>query len=149
MKEQLWVRGKMLVLQEWKTALRFLVVGGSSFLVKAGAYVLISRALWPEGPRTFQNVLAIVVSVMYNYTLHLLWTFRIHRPAPGSFPRYLAVVIGASLADIGLFYVLHVQAGLYDLAAFVINGISIASFTFILHRLFTFRTHPDTPSQKR
>lgn len=131
-----------LLRQEWKTAVRFLLVGSSSFAVKALAYALVSRVLWPTGSRSVANILAMIVSVIYNYSLHRVWTFRIHKPAAGSFPRYIGVVIGASVVDAGLFYVLHELVHVSDWFVLVFNAGFISLFTFSIHRWFTFHDNP-------
>lgn len=134
--------------REWKTVVRFFLVGGSSFGVKVVVYASLSRLFWESGPRSIQNVIAILVSMVYNYTLHHLWTFRAHKPASGSAQRYVAVVIVASVLDAVMFYVLHDKAGLYDLGILVFNALTIAVFTFLAHRLFTFHSNPWKRSQK-
>lgn len=138
----LWAKGWTLFLKEWKTAARFFVVGGSSFLVKAGVYVLLSRVLWVHGSASVENAIALVVAVLYNYTLHRLWTFREHGAASGTFGRYLVVVVSASFAEAGLFYLLHERFGIYDILVLVMDTFLIAGFTFAFHRLFTFHSNP-------
>lgn len=137
------------VLKEWKTIFRFVTVGGSSFAVKVLVYALLSRLIWEQGPRSLENIMAIMVSMIYNYTLHRLWTFRHQQAANGSVPRYVAVTAAASLLDVVLFHELHVIVGIYDFVVLVFNGLTIAIFTFFSHRLFTFHNDPwkRTPRQ--
>lgn len=131
-----------LVLKEWKTFFRFALVGGSSFLVKALAYTLISRILWNAGPRWVENIMALGIAMIYNYTLHRLWTFKFQTPHPGSAGRYVAVVAIASALDAVFFYIGHDILKVYDLLVLVVNAALIAAFTFSAHRWFTFHSNP-------
>ncbi|MFA5935746.1 MAG: GtrA family protein [Patescibacteria group bacterium] len=128
--------------QEWKMIFRFLLVGSSSFLVKAGVYALLSRLLWMDGPRSLQNAAALSISMMYNYTLHRLWTFTHQAPSRGSAQRYVGVVAVASLLDVVFFYFAHDVFGLYDFLVLVLGAMLGAFFTFTAHRLFTFHNNP-------
>jgi putative flippase GtrA len=131
-----------LIVREGKTFVRFALVGGSSFLVKAAAYTLLSRVIWNAGPRWVENILALGVAMVYNYTLHRLWTFKFQKPHPGSAPRYVIVVAIASLLDAVLFYVGHDMLKVYDLIVLAVDAALIAGFTFSAHRLFTFHSNP-------
>jgi putative flippase GtrA len=128
--------------REWKTVFRFGIVGGSSLLVKTGVYALLSRILWNDGPRLVQNILALCVSMIYNYLLHRFWTFRSQAPQNSSAPRYVMVVVAASLLDAFLFYIGHTVLEIYDFAVIVGAAFIGALFTFTAHRFFTFRGRP-------
>ncbi|MEO5927971.1 MAG: GtrA family protein [Patescibacteria group bacterium] len=130
------------ITREWKTFMRFALVGGSSFAVKATAYTLLSRVIWNAGPRWVENIIALVISMIFNYTLHRLWTFKFQKSHSGSAPRYVAVVGVASLLDAGLFYIGHDILKFYDLLVLVADAALIAGFTFSAHRLFTFHHNP-------
>lgn len=129
-------------MREWRTFVRFALVGGSSFLVKFLAYTILSRLIWNDGPRWLENIMALGVAMIYNYTLHRMWTFKFQQPHPGSAVRYVIVVIVASLLDAVLFYIGHDLLGIYDLFMLVIDAALIAGFTFSAHRLFTFHNNP-------
>lgn len=133
---------KAAAVREWRTVIRFFLVGGSSFGVKAAVYAVLSRMVWESGPRSVQNVIAILISMVYNYSLHNIWTFRAQKAAAGSARRYVGVVVVASVLDAVMFYLLHDKAGLYDFGILVFNALSIAMFTFLAHRLFTFHSNP-------
>ena len=120
---------------------RFLVAGGTSVLVKIGVYALLSRVVWVSGSRTIENGIAIVLSTVYNYLVHRFWTFAHQQPESGSASRYVVVWVSASALETFLFWLLHVQFGLYDLAVLVFNAGFISMLTFVVHRVFTFRGH--------
>jgi putative flippase GtrA len=136
-----------IALREWKTFVRFGLVGGSSFAVKAGMYALLSRVTWVEGPRSLQNIIALAVAMIYNYTLHRFWTFTTHRPMNGSAQRYVMVVVAAAMLDAVFFYVGHDLLHVYDFLVLVLGAMTGAVFTFSAHRLFTF--HPDPYRRNR
>lgn len=128
--------------RERRTTFRYLLVGSSSFGVKAVSYAALSRLIWETGNRTIENALAVLVSMVYNYTLHRFWTFRHQQSAPGSMLRYVIVVVSASLLDVALFNFLHYKFGFYDFGVVFFNGVAIAGLGFVSHRLFTFHSNP-------
>lgn len=135
-------RVRELVTKEWKTLTRYLLVGGSSFGVNILVYLAISRYFWPEGYKPIINVMAIGVSMIYNYLLHRLWTFRHQQAAAGSVQRYVVVVVAANTLDALVFYILQVKLEIYDVAVKIFNGGFIAVFSFVSHRFFTFHNDP-------
>jgi putative flippase GtrA len=135
-------RAVSMVKREWKTVIRFGLVGGSSFLVKAGMYALLSRVIWNDGPRSIQNIIALGIAMVYNYTLHRFWTFTTHQPMNGSAQRYVMVVVTAAVLDAAFFYVGHDILHIYDFLVLVLGALTGALFTFSAHRLFTFHSDP-------
>mgnify|MGYP001614757048 CR=1 len=121
---------------------RYLFVGGSSFAVKIGTYAVLSRLIWVDGPRTFENIIAIIFAVVYNYTLHRFWTFKHQAPASGSAGRYVAVVLAGNALDATFFYVGHDLLGIYDFLTIVLSTGLLACVSFFTHRLFTFHNDP-------
>ncbi|MBI4138596.1 GtrA family protein [Candidatus Uhrbacteria bacterium] len=130
------------VKREQRMLARYLFVGGSSFVVKVGAYALLSRILWTGGSRTAENVIALVVAATYNYFLHRFWTFRHQGPAPGSAARYLGVLLAGNGLDALLFYVGHEILGIYDFLVQTFATGFITLFSFLIHHLFTFHSDP-------
>ncbi|MCR4278634.1 MAG: GtrA family protein [bacterium] len=128
--------------KEWRLLLKYLFVGGSSFFVKIGSYTIFSRFLQPQGVREIQNIEAIAVAVIYNYTLHRLWTFRGKKPAPGSTIRYATVVGISVFLDAGLFFVFHSIFKIYDAVTIVVVGVIMALYGFLSHTFFTFHHDP-------
>jgi putative flippase GtrA len=140
------VRIKDAVRKEWRSLIKFGIVGGTSVAMKMGLYALLSRLLWIGGPKWVQNIAALTVSTVYNYTLHRYWTFNHLKPAEGSTKRYLMVLAFGYVMDASLFFLGNEILKIYDFA--VILGVSmiIPCFTFVIHRVFTF--HPDPYRRK-
>lgn len=128
--------------REWRLLAKYVFVGGSSFFVKAGSYAVISRLIQPGGVREIQNVYAIAVAVVYNYTLHRFWTFRRKKPAPGSMARYACVVGFSVLLDAGLFAIFHTILGVNDAVTIVLVGGIMALYGFLGHTFFSFHHDP-------
>jgi putative flippase GtrA len=128
--------------KEFWTIFRFGLVGGSSALFKIGCYAVISRILWTSGSRSVQNVLALGIAMIYNYSLHRLWTFKHQKSTKGSAVRYVLVVVAASLMDAGLFYLGHSVWHVYDFLVLAVIPFVVAVFTFLGHRYYTFRGTP-------
>lgn len=122
--------------------IRYVLVGSSSFGVKAGVYALLSRVLWPQGILYLENIAALIVAMIYNYTLHRFWTFNHQKPAAGSGARYIGVVILGNALDASLFYVGNEIFKIYDFAVLVFNSAFTAVLSFMMHRFFTFHNNP-------
>ncbi len=121
---------------------KYIFVGGSSFFVKAGSYGLLSRVLQVGVDNNLLNAEALFITIIYNYGLHRLWTFRGKEMAPGSVVRYL-IVVGLSMGlDVALFYILNTLAGIYDVYVIVIIGVVNAAFGFFAHTFFSFHHDP-------
>jgi hypothetical protein len=93
----------------------------------------LSRLIWNNGPRWVENILALGVAMIYNYSLHRMWTFKFQQPHPGSAPRYVLVVVIASYngGGSGTFYTLHIldieAARAFDLEGKVYSRINLTS----------------------
>ncbi|MBU1032934.1 MAG: GtrA family protein [Patescibacteria group bacterium] len=128
--------------REFWTIFRFGFVGSSSLLVKIGFYALMSRFLWVDGLRTLQNIIALSLAMIYNYTFHRFWTFKQQNPAPGSGKRYVIVIIIANVMDAVFFYIGYEWLNIYDFYLLIGIAFIIAAFTFLAHRLYTFHNNP-------
>ncbi|MBU0540072.1 GtrA family protein [Patescibacteria group bacterium] len=122
--------------------IRYVLVGSSSFGVKVGVYALLSRVLWPQGALYIENIIALILAMIYNYTLHRFWTFNHQKPAAGSAGRYIGVVLLGSALDASLFYVGNEMLKIYDFAVLVFNSAFTAFLSFMMHRFFTFHSNP-------
>jgi putative flippase GtrA len=131
-----------IIRRESKMLIRYVFVGGSSFGVKVGVYAALSRLLWIDGPRSLQNIIALLIAMVYNYSLHRFWTFKHQEPAPGSAPRYVAVVIIGSTLDASLFYLGHDILKFYDFFVLIANAGFTTILSFTLHKFFTFHNNP-------
>lgn len=133
----------MLVIKREKLMLtKYVLVGGSSFGVKVGVYALLSRVLWPQGALYIENIAALIIAMIYNYTLHRFWTFNHQKPAAGSAGRYIGVVLLGSALDASLFYIGNEIFKIYDFFVLVFNSGFTAFLSFLLHRFFTFHNNP-------
>ncbi len=133
-------RVKRFTQEQGKSLLKFLIVGGLSFLIFAAAYFVFTRFLFPDANKTLMNALSICLSGFFNYFAHRGWTYRAGNGRHGEqFWRYLAVVISAALLQSFLFWLTVEQFGLYD--GFVLIPIAgvCALYTYFAHGLFSFR----------
>jgi putative flippase GtrA len=126
--------------QEWKGVIKFLIVGGLSFLIYAGMYAVLTRIFFPESNQTFMNFLSICSSAGFNFFTHRRWTYRATQGRHiDQIWKYVAVVVTATLLQTFLFYVAVERIGIYDGFAIIpIAGIC-AVYTYFAHRFFTFR----------
>ncbi len=129
------------VIHEVRRLFRFVFVGASSFLIHFGIYYLISRYLWATGNRLFIQIISVGFTILYNFLAHRRWTYQSNGRLRSELLRFTFVVLAASGIQTGVFWIAIHLLGFYDLWSLVLaSGIS-AVFTFITHRLFTFR-HP-------
>ena len=103
----------LLIKMDWKKFIRFIFVGGISFLIYFFAYLLLSRVVLRQVNATVLNVIAICVSMLFNFLAHRRWTYEVQEKHIGQVVRYFFVVLFASAIQIGVFYIgfeiLHVH----------------------------------------
>lgn len=131
-----------MVIREWRSMMKFVIVGSTSVALKAGIYALLSRALWTSGPHWIENIAALTISTIYNYTFHRFWTFSHLKPAAGSSRRYLIVLAFGFALDATLFTVGTEVLKIYDFLVILVVSMIIPCFTFVVHRVFTFHPNP-------
>jgi putative flippase GtrA len=130
------------VKREWKMVIKFLIVGGLSFLAYLLPYTLLTRVLFPDGSRVVMNLVATCLSVIFNYFAQSTWTYRAKEHSLYQLARYGFVLVSVTALQSLLFWVGTVELGLYDFAViFVVAGLC-ACYTFLMHRYFTFRARP-------
>lgn len=124
---------------------RFIFVGGASFLLSTGIYASLSRWLWVGGNHSVENVIAITITALFNYSAHRTWTFRSSGKHRDHLWRYLFVMISAMAIQAGLFWLGHDVLGVYDFALIIILAGVVPIYTYVMHRWFTFPTLTDVP----
>ncbi len=135
---------KMLVDRIWNERLRlvtFFVVGISSLGLNLGLYALLSRVIWPAGPRTLENAIVVVIVTAANFEANRHFTFAKQRSVGAVF-RFGMVAVFAMVLNSLLFWIGHAVFGLYDMLVIIMVTAVIAFFTFASHRLFTFHDNP-------
>ncbi len=132
-------RLETMVRREWKTITKFLIVGGTSFVVYLVPYTLFSRVLFPEGNRIVMNLTATCISLIFNYLAQSMWTYRATGHSLHQLGRYGFVLASVTVLQSALFWLGTVKLGFYDYAVIVIVAGVCACYTFLMHRYFTFR----------
>lgn len=128
--------------REGKMLLKFLIVGGTSFLVYLGAYTFQSRVMFPgasDDARVYMNMAATAFSVLFNYTAHRFWTYQAKHTNARQIAWYLFVAVSVTFLQSFLFWLGHVVLGIYDYLVILMVGVICALYTFLMHRYFTFR----------
>ncbi len=128
--------------RELEKVFKFLIVGGSTFFIQSGCYLLFSRLVLPDMNRTAVFVLANLISIIFNYSVNRAWTFGDQASAKGSARRYAYVVVAASCISAFLFWLGHDLMQIYDMIVVVAVNAIIPFFTFVTHRLYTFHPEP-------
>jgi putative flippase GtrA len=134
-----------------KTLIKFVLVGGASFLVYIGAYTLQSRVLFPgaeDNARVVMNLAATCVSVLFNYVAHRYWTYEAKESSARQVAWYTFVVASVTFLQSFLFWVGHVVLGIYDYFVIVFVAGLCACYTFFMHKYFTFKKPVQKPAEQ-
>ncbi len=128
--------------KETERFLKFVFVGLSGIAVNEGVYWLLTR------PASIADTLAVAISIevslLSNFILNDLWTFRDRRSAGSTsiFSRALKfnVICGAgALLNFGLFHLLTWAFGIFDMVALLIAIIIASAFNFVFTKRFTWQ----------
>jgi len=125
--------------EEVERIFRFIFIGGVSFVFNAGLYLCISRVLWTGGNRTLQNFFSVLVTSVLNYLAHRAWTFRARGSHVRQVARYGLVALSAIALQSVLFWIGYHVLHIHDLIVIFIVAILIPFYTYLAHKLFTFR----------
>jgi len=125
--------------QEAKKFVKFLIVGGSTFLLQSFLYWFFSRILFTSLEKLACFALAVAYGIVYNYSLHRIWTFNDQKSASGTMKRYAVVSFLAVALNNFLFWLGHNIFGVYDLIVVFLSNAVVPLFTYAAHRFFTFK----------
>lgn len=120
----------------------FVTIGCASVGLVVGMYAVVSRWLWPDGPRTMEYAAIAVVVAWLNYEANRHFTFQKQERSAGSMGRFATVAVIATALNTLLFWIGHELLHVLDFLVIIVNYGLIALFTFSSHRLFTFHAHP-------
>lgn len=128
--------------REVKTIVKFILVGGASFIVYISAYTLQSRIMFPgasDNARVIMNLGATCISVLFNYAAHRFWTYEAKETSVHQIAWYAFVVASVTFLQSFLFWIGYVLLGIYDYFVIVVVAGLCACYTFVMHKYFTFR----------
>jgi len=139
-----WFTGLMLRFgiqtEKLEEFLKFALVGGSGVIVNMGCFFLLTR--YAGLKIEFASPIAIEVSILTNFFLNNIWTFRKRNTKVGlafRILRYHLVTGLAGLVNYGILLLLAKVFGVHDLIANLI-GIIIGTFiNFFLNSFWTWR----------
>ncbi len=143
-----WFTGLMLRFgvqtEKLEEFLKFAIVGGSGVIVNMGCFFLITR--YAGLKIEYASPIAIEISILTNFFLNNIWTFRKRNTKVGLASRILRyhLVTGlAGLVNYGTLLLLAKMFGVHDLIANLI-GIIVGTFiNFFLNSLWTWRIKTD------
>jgi dolichol-phosphate mannosyltransferase len=126
--------------QKMEEFLKFAMVGGSGVIVNMGGFFLLTR--WVGLRIEIASPIAIEISILSNFLLNNVWTFRKRNTnvgLPSRILRYHLVTGLAGLVNYGILLILARLFGVNDLIANLI-GILVGTFiNFFLNSLWTWR----------
>ena len=132
-------RVRALVRAEFPRFVRFGFVGVALLLATIGLYALISRVLWPNGPKTVEYAIVVVITTWMNYEINGRFTFRFTKRSIQSMARFAAVAVTAVGLNSLVFWIGHDLLHVLDFWVIIGSTFIVALFTFTAHRFFTFR----------
>ncbi|MFZ6015915.1 MAG: GtrA family protein [Patescibacteria group bacterium] len=132
---------------EIKKVIRFIIIGGITFILQSFLYLLFSRLLFTDINNTASYCLAVSYAVIFNFLGHRLWTFQDQKSDNKSPLRYALIVAVGFILSALLFWIGHALLKVYDLLVVVLTGFSVPIVTYLGHRFYTFKNQ-QAPSPK-
>ena len=128
--------------------MKFSVVGGSGVIVNMGCFFLLTR--YANLDIEFASPVAIEISILINFSLNNLWTFRKRKTRVLFFSRILRYHLVTGLAGIVNYFTLLLLAKVFGMPDLIANLIGILLGTlinFFLNSLWTWRVRPERMEQ--
>ena len=129
--------------------LKFGVVGGSGVLVNMGCFFLLTR--YANMNIEFASPIAIEISILTNFSLNNLWTFRKRNTGISLFSRVLRYHIVTGLAGVVNYLTLLLLAKVFGTPDLIANLIGILLgmlINFFLNSLWTWRGKTDPQEEQ-
>lgn len=123
-----------------KSVIKFLIVGGISFLIYFFGYAILTRFVFPDAPLVLMSVVAVTISALFNFFAHRDWTYRAQEKRLSQPVKYVFVVLTNTALNTFLFWFGVSVLKWFDLYVAVFAAGLCAIYTFFAHRFFTFRT---------
>jgi len=126
--------------KEIERFIKFCMVGVSGVLVNEGIYWLLTR--FGDLKDIISVSISIEISILSNFLLNDLWTFRDRRES-GSIPfralKFNLICGAGALINFGMFYLLTRAFDLFDMLALLIAIFIAMSFNFVFNKWLTWR----------
>ena len=133
-------------MKEWKRALRFLLCSISAGLIEMGAFALLNETLrWPYW---LSYMIALVLSVLWNFTLNRKFTFRSAANVPVAMAKVAAYYAVFTPLSSWLEHVYTMQWGWNEYLATFTNMVLNLVTEFLYQRYFVFGKSIDTQAKK-
>ena len=132
-------------MKEWKRALRFLLFSISAGLIEMGAFALLNETLrWPYW---LSYMIALVLSVLWNFTLNRKFTFRSAANVPVAMAKVAAYYAVFTPLSSWLEHVYTMQWGWNEYLATFTNMVINLVTEFLYQRYFVFGKSIDTQTR--
>ena len=119
-----------------KQVLRFLVVGGTAFLIDFSALYILTE--WLELDYLLANAISFTTSVIYNYILSTLWVFDTKRKKSKVWELILFILLSLVGLGInqGIMWITVEQASINYLLSKILATAFVMIFNFITRKRF-------------
>jgi putative flippase GtrA len=124
---------------------KFCLVGGTGVVVNLAVFNLtmlvwrLAQGYDPTAAKYLGNFLGFVVSVMTNYYLNRIWTFRSNGDVRRELPKFLGVSVLAYLANLVVFTICYSHLRISPNLSQLIAIATVMPVNFVLNKLWSFR----------
>ncbi|WP_426738756.1 GtrA family protein [Plantibacter sp. 2H11-2] len=127
----------------WNSGVRYLLVGGSAFLVDLGLLALFYTVLgWPLPVAT---VVAFLLSFVYTYSMQRVFAFGSQAPQGGALVKYAILVVFNTIATAAIVSLIDTTFAGW-IGGKVVATVATTIWNYFAYRYWVFAHRPDTPA---
>lgn len=123
---------------------KFCIVGTSGVVVNMGLLIILTRSL--ETALEYASPIAIEISIISNFILNNVWTFRARANNSSLFKRFFRfhiVAFSAGIVNYIILLSLHYGMGLMDIVANLIGIAAATIVNYVLNSRWTWKKYPE------
>ncbi len=124
--------------QTIKQFIKYLFVGGSSFLLDYGLFLLFYKKIGVS--EVYSNMLSVFISFWYNFLLNRFWTFGSKTTFLEQMIYYVALMLFNMLFSSWFIYIMYSRFSISPVIGKVIAMCLIVAWNFILYKTVIFKS---------
>lgn len=132
------------VLSHRKQIFRYLLVGGSGFVLDVGILYVLKQIF--GAPATLGVICSQVVVIGYNFLLNKYWSFQSTQNGKTQFAKYIVLVAVNYTTGVGAMYLFHDVWGFYYLGVRVVTVVCFVPLNFLAYKYWIY-THKKTENE--
>jgi putative flippase GtrA len=123
--------------KNWRQFFRYLLVGGSSFLLEYGAFYILLTIY--QVNYLIANSIVYSILAVIGFVLNRLWTFRSKKQVTRQIVLYLGLLIFNFLASNVMLYILSGQLQISPLWAKIAVMVIVVLWNFVIYKKVIYR----------